>query len=160
MNATDDRAAILQRLHDELAAEVDERVAAGRCGCGCTKPLPGNPGRRKYVNERHRQRSYRNRLEREARALGVTTRLSLSSLQTPDRTREHHADAHTPGTRPQRRRSRPRPGVTLYLPTLDAAERLQLVLCALRAEPKTGGSSLDELAHALDLALARRRTRA
>lgn len=155
-----DRALVLQRLHDELAAEVDERVANGRCGCGCPRLLPDNPGRRKYVNERHRQRSYRNRLEREARALGVTTRLSLTSLQTPDSTRERHADADTPATRPQRRRSRPRPGVTLYLPTLDVAERLELVLSAMRAEPKTGGSALDELAHALSLGLARRRTRA
>jgi hypothetical protein len=158
-DTTVDRARVLEELDAKLRAQVDERVARGFCGCGCETPLPANPGRRKYRNERHKQRAYRKRLELEAKALGMSSRLSLKALDAATTTRERHADAEPPRKRPQRRRSRPRPGVTIYLPTLDVAERLELVLSAMRCEPRPDGSSLDVLLYTLRPALERRRRR-
>lgn len=145
----------LERLRLELALEVDERVAAGMCGCGCPSPLPAPRGRRRYLNERHRQRGYRRRLEVEARALGVPGRLSQKSLSASIPTGERHADAQTRPTPPQARRSRPRPGVTLYLPTLALAERLLAVL----DEGRGVGWDVDELEAAVGIAVTRRRQR-
>lgn len=116
--------ATLEQLRAAMVLEVDERVARGMCGCGCPERLPVPVGRRRYVNERHRQRAYRARLEREAAALGVPTRLSHSALQATIRPHDRRADAQTARRTPQRRKSRPRPGVTVYVPTVDAVAAL------------------------------------
>lgn len=148
--------ATLDELRTQLALKVDERVAAGDCGCGCGSDLPLNPGRRKYLNERHRQKAYRDRLEAEANALGVPSRLSLRTLQSPSTTRDRHADAPARRQRPQRRRSRPRLGVTVYLATPGLARRL---LADLRNPPAPGAnlSSADTgtLTDTLEAALRR-----
>lgn len=156
-------AADLERLRLELALEVDERVERGMCGCGCPTALPVPRGRRRYVNDRHRQRAYRHRLEREADALGIPARLSLESLQGTIRTSERHADAQSAASAARRGQTRPRLGVTLYLSTPGLARRL---LADLRG-PRTDGANLSDvdaeiLARALTAALERgaRRERA
>lgn len=144
----------LDELRAAMAAEVDERVDRGMCGCGCPSALPVPRARRRYVNERHRQRAYRDRLEREANLLGVPARLSRGSLQMTVPTGDRHADAQSAGTQPQRRRSSPRPGVTVYVPTTAAAARLLDVLAVLE-----GDSVIDAHREALRAAIERRLAR-
>lgn len=114
----------LATLHAELAEEVRERVLNDVCGCGCGARLASRKAGRRYVDERHRQRAYRHRLELEARALAIPARLSLQALRQYEPTEDRHADAQEPAQAPKRRRSSPRPGVTVYLPSLELAEQL------------------------------------
>lgn len=108
-------------LKHELEAEVRELADRGVCGCGCGGPLTkGGNGRRLYLTG-HRQRFRRRLLKRLAEASGVPANLSLKSLQASETTGDRNGDAQPPGKRPRRA---PRPGVTLYLPTLEDAERL------------------------------------
>lgn len=146
-------------LLDDLKLEVLELVANGECGCACGGRLPAGASRRRhYLNERHRQRAYRRRLELVAQALGVPARLSRQTLQTRNPTGNRHADAQTRRTAPQRRHSRPAPGVTLRVPTLAAANELLRELERLRQRMGVDpviGTHADVLAAALE----RKRTR-
>lgn len=138
---------------DELVAQ---RVARGECGCGCkgsipTPPPDGEP-RQKYVSGSHRQRVYRKRLNARARAVGVEPRLSLHRLPGYVPTGARHGDAQIAGNRRQARRpSRPRPGVSVYLPSVDVAERLLEVLVDV------DDPAVDELEARLRAAVERRR---
>lgn len=148
----------LERVLADLDAEVEALVERDLCGCGCGEPLPrARHARRRYVAEHHRQRQYQRRLEAEARALGVPTRLSLRELEAMERTPNRPSDAESGRTAPKRRRSTPRPGVTLYLPTVDVALDVLLRLEDLaRVE---GRADLADLAERLERALERRRRR-
>lgn len=154
----------LEALHAELEAEVRERVAAGVCGCGCGANLGPRPGRRRYANDRHRQRAYRGRLELEAKALAIPARLSVAALRAHESTGERHADAQAPPTAPKRRRSSPRPGVTLYLPTLELAEHLRDELREVLEPATVHGlpqrADVRPLLELVEAALERRRARA
>lgn len=147
----------LDALRLQLALEVDERVERGMCGCGCPERLPVNRGRRRYVNERHKQKAYRQRLEREAEALGVPTRLSLARLQRTNPTRDRRADGQSAASGRQRRQSRPRPGLTVYVPTVDAAIVLLTVFDDLAQVD--GREDLVAFRDALKAALKRRASR-
>lgn len=138
--------------HDE--PELAEEVRAGRCACGCRTDLGPGAVRQTYVDQRHRGRAHRARLQRAAEAAGVPPRLSLHALEA-SATRERHGDAPA---RRQRRKTGPRPGVTVYLPSIEVARRLEAHLGDLYA----GGDVLDlrEALAALEAALARRRARA
>lgn len=146
--------AALDELRAALVLEVDERVARGMCGCGCPEHLPTPRGRRRYVNERHRQRAYRSRLEREAAALGVPARLTHEALDATIRTEDRHADAQSAASAPTRRKSRRRPGVSVYVPTIEDAEALLGALAVLT------GDVADAHRDALRVALERHRRRA
>src|SRR5687768_12898091 len=148
----------VERLRLELELEADARVEAGRCACGCNKALPVPSGRRRYLNERHRQRGYRKRLEAEARALGVPERLSQKALSASFPTGERHADAQTPRSARQARRSRPRPGVSLYLPAPELVERLLELVDEAIARGDVG-DQVEAIAAAARAALERRRKR-
>lgn len=148
----------IEELQRELDEELRERIDAGVCGCGCGAPLPSRKGGRKYARESHRQRAHRHRLELIAKALAIPARLSLRELRQYEPTGERHADAQEPPQAPKRRRSAPRPGVTLYLPSVEVAERLAL---GLHADGCTGEgrASRDVLLAAIERALERRRRR-
>lgn len=156
----------LAELHDELAALVLERVSRGECGCGCGDPLPasrGGNGRQRYLPG-HRQRAHRRRLEAEARALGVAPRLSLQALAEASTTGQRHGDAQKRRKPRQRRRSAPRPGVTVYLPTIDLAKTVRdaVDLMAHVAREKGTAERADDLDAALvvlEKAIDRRRRR-
>lgn len=162
------RQANRQRKADELRAEGDEHGAdellAGRCACACGRELDSSV-RKVYADVRCRQRHHRRRLQAAAEAAGVPARLSLQALQTSNRTGERHGDA--PARRPARKRG-PRPGVTVYLPSLELAE---LVLGHLRADahaarglverrPRDEDGDLDRAVELVREALERRRARA
>lgn len=140
-------------LEDEGDEHGAAEVRAGRCACGCRHNL-GSAARKVYNDVRCRQRHHRARLQRAAEAAGVPSRLSLAAIEAANRTHERHGDA--PARRP-RRRSGPRPGVTIYLPTLELAED------ALRALELVGqyadGEHALEVAGFVQGALERRRKR-
>jgi hypothetical protein len=155
----------LERVLAELDVEVLELVERGLCGCGCGERLPvKRHARRRYLGEHHRQRQYQRRLEAEARALGVPARLSLRGLEAMHRPGNRPSDAETGPQAPKRRRPAPRPGVTLYLPTVELAERLVRELEAIVAGAYVPG--LGSRAEAVPLleaavrAVERRRSRA
>jgi hypothetical protein len=154
----------IEALHRELADEVRERVRAGVCGCGCGAPLGTVKGGRRYVNARHRQRAYRHRLELEAKVLAIPARLSLQALREYEPTRERHADAQEQPQPQKRRRSAPRPGVTLYLPSVDLAEQLAAELREVLDPTSQRGlgprANAQPILDVVEAALERRRRRA
>jgi hypothetical protein len=89
------------------------------CVCGCGQSVVGRSAKTLYVDHRHSQRRYRRKLKTAARAAGLPANLSLQTVETASTTNPHHGDAPKP--RP-RRQARPRPGVTVYLPTVEDAE--------------------------------------
>lgn len=148
----------LERLQDELAREELERAEAGLCACGCGERLPvKRHARRRYVAERHRQRRHQERLEREAELLGVPARLSLNRLEQYMTTSNRPSDAHGGSQAPRRRRSSPRPGLSVYLPEPMLVERVLEVLAY--AVANEGQGDLEPAVDAVRRALERRRRR-
>lgn len=142
---TADLEARVAELRAELDSELEQLLEAGLCGCGCGEPIDGGGNGRRRYRDGHRQRAHRRRVELEAKVRGVPARLSLKALEATNPPRERHADAQTKPRRPRR----PRPGVTVYLPSVEAAER---VWDAIAAD--------DELEPILEAAIERRRKRA
>lgn len=140
--------------HGEL--ELAEEVRAGRCACGCRTELGPGAVRQTYVDQRHRGRAHRARLQRAAEAAGVPPRLSLHALEEASATRERHGDAPA---RRKRRKTGPRPGVTVYLPTVRGAE-LALGLLGAGAGAIADDLELERARDAIAAALERRRARA
>lgn len=157
---------------DEALRELDElvldRVRAGLCGCGCgealpipyrgrgrnRQPIPFEDGRRRFIDSRHRQRVYHRRVELAAEASGAPTRLSLRGLQAATGTSKRHSDAPGAAQAGQARKRRaPRPGLSVYFPTVRDAELVREVVEAARY---VGGVPAIE---ALDRALERRARR-
>lgn len=96
----------LEQLRRELDDEVAARVEAGLCGCGCgTLITIGGNGRRKYVDQAHRQRRYRHALRRLAAVEGISTRVSLRLVEEANATHHRNGDAQTKPRKPRRRRS-------------------------------------------------------
>jgi hypothetical protein len=148
----------LERLQAELDLEERDRVEAGVCACGCRERLPAKRhARRRYVAERHRQRRHQERLEREAELVGVPARLSLNRLEQYMTTSNRLSDAQTPPTAPKRRRSSPRPGLSVYLPEPMLVERVLEVLSYAAANE--GQGDLEPAVDAVRRALERRRRR-
>jgi len=139
----------------EAAGELAEAraVLQGRCACLCGDAIAGGNVRTFYVDERHRKRHHRKRLERLADAAGVPARLSIETLRSANGTGGRPADAPT---RPRRRQARPRPGVSVYFPTVDL---LQAVERELAGDRQGSPSSRDEALDAVRKALERCRTR-
>src|SRR5687767_8097335 len=109
-----DVAEVLERF----TAEEDERVERGRCACGCEERISTKAGQR-YLTDRHRGRRHRARLKAVAETRGVRVHQSLQSLRESNPTSDRRDDAQAPRKRAQ---ARPRQGVTVYLPTVAAAE--------------------------------------
>jgi hypothetical protein len=125
-----------------------------RCACPCNKPLPADAhARRCYLNERHRDRAYRDRLGEAAEAAGVSVRLSLGKLAASGSTGERRTDAKNGGRRRQTRsRPRPRPGLPFYLKPLPLAEEMATALAQLaELVPEIDTAPLrEEMARALE----------
>lgn len=113
----------LEEFREQHRQELDERHDAGVCGCGCGTTVRDRRGRRRYVDERHKHRAHRARLQAEAKLLGVPAHLSVKNLETAERTSTRSGDAQTGRQRPPARRS-PRPGVSVYLPRAELVERV------------------------------------
>ena len=122
------------------------------CGCGCGEQLVGRSENTLYVNERHRQRAYRRRLKEAAEAAKLPSSLSFKSIESAQDTQRRNGDGHT--QRPKRRRT-PRPGVTCYFPTVEAAEAARRAIDAAHRDL----AHLDQAQDALEAAVARRRAR-
>jgi hypothetical protein len=142
-----------RELEDDGELEAAAELRAGRCACTCRNEL-GGAVRAFYVDQRHRQRHHRARLRRLAEAAGVPTSLSVQALQARESTRDRNGDAPARRKRAQRR---PRPGVTLYLPSLNVADALAVVMGDLVQLDTT--PELEVAREALEVAIARRRRR-
>lgn len=95
----------------------------GKDGTGCTETVgPGE--RRRYKDEKHRDRAYRNRIRARAEAAGLPPRLTVAALSATRSTRIASADAPRPRNRPAARRE----GVTVYLPSVEIAVAVQEAL--------------------------------
>lgn len=112
------KAAELRARGEEVAAL---EVLAGRCACGCGNVLAASSVRTFYVDQKHRARRHRRRLERLAEAAGVPARLNLDTVQTSTHS---GGRARNASARSRRHETRPRPGVTVYFPTVEMAEAL------------------------------------
>lgn len=134
-------------------ADLAQEVLEGRCACGCGRRLDSGAVRQFYLDEKHKQRAHRKRLELAAEAAGVPARLTLEALQSSNRTRDRHGDAPARPKRPRR----PRPGVTIYLPTAELADRARAEL-AIAVD--AGVAELAPVEEAIAAALERRRKRA
>jgi hypothetical protein len=88
------------------------------CACNCGAPIDPRAGRR-YVDQRHRQRAYRDRVRAAMQARGLPAALSLRAAQTGDPSTLRSGDA--PRRRGARQARRLTPGqVRLSYPkTLD-----------------------------------------
>lgn len=138
------------------------RVRDGYCGCGCGERLPVpydkhrnrlafEAGRRRFVRESHRQRQYRVKLRRLAEAQGFTAPLSLKTVQGSTGTRDRSGDAQAG---PRKRQGKPRKGLSIYLPTVQDAERLAEWIDHLRVGPDAT-TELEPAAQAISRALDR-----
>lgn len=72
------------------------------CGCDCGQPLDGRRENARYVNDRHRQRAYRNRLKSEAEAKGLSSNLSLRTVRATRATPERNGDGRRRAGRAKR----------------------------------------------------------
>lgn len=63
-----------------------------RCGCPCRREFDPSHDRQRYIDARHRQAAYRDRVKTTARANGVPDHLNL---QTARGTRLRNGDAQT-----------------------------------------------------------------
>lgn len=142
----------LRELRDELDEAAAERVANGRCGCGCGAPLErGANGRRKFV-EGHRQRHYRNIVKQLAEAEGVPTRLSLRLVHSTGSTADRSGDAQKAR---RKRQSKPRAGLSVYFPTVRDVDLAAEWIDHLRRTDDAASTELDGVERALTGALAR-----
>lgn len=160
----------LKRLARSIDAEVDARVREGLCGCGCGERLPipyrgkgrdrhqipFEEGRKRFVRESHRQRHYKDKLRRLAHAQDAPLVLSLKTVGLGSPTRDRSGDA--PG-KPRKRQTSSRKGVSIYLPTVQDAERLAEWL-DLQREGEHATTELEEARRAVDRALTRRARKA
>lgn len=95
----------LEQLRRELDDQVAARVEAGLCGCGCgTAITSGGNGRRKYVDQAHRQRRYRYALRRLAEVEGISTRVSLRLVTEAHAAHDRNGDAQTARRKPRKAR--------------------------------------------------------
>lgn len=147
-----------ERLEDLGLPHLAQAVRDYRCACGCGEQLHGGGERVLYVDPRHRQRAYRRRLEALAKAAGIPARLSLETVQAARSTTARNADAQKRRATPRPRR--PRPGVTVYFPTPEAAG---LALEIVELDGLAGSDELerqkDDAIEALRKAVERRRRR-
>lgn len=153
------RAAKALELERDGETESAVEVLAGRCACRCGTRIVGGSVRTFYVDERHRKRHHRAKLERLAAAAGVPARLSIETLQAARGTGERPADAPAP----RKRRQSKRDGVSVYLPSLAVAEAvarlIKNVLDDARDVLDDARPELELADQALLKALARRRTK-
>lgn len=144
---------LARELLDRMRAEERDANDDGLCACLCGKVLPSRKRGKRYLDDRHRDARYRARVQALAELKGVHARESLKTLQATNDTRERRPDAPAARNRPQRPR-KPRPGVTLYVPTLERAELLLELL-------RMPSPSIDvvELRESVERAIDRRRRR-
>jgi hypothetical protein len=80
-----------------------ERIEKGLCGCPCGEPRIGLSGQSLYLNERHKQRAYRERVNAAAEASGVPASLTLKAARGSTPTRRGNGDAQKAATRREKR---------------------------------------------------------
>lgn len=120
------------------------------CACECGQPLTGRRGNTRYVDERHRQRAYRNRLKREAEAKGLSPNLSLRTVRATRATRKRNGDARRRTRAPERRLSYRKACDTLaahyvadqFMDPAVAALKARMVLS--QALPGAQGAALEQ----------------
>lgn len=143
-----------------VLALQDERVALGRCVCGCGGRLEHRARGRRAIDERHKDRAYRERLKAAAADRGEAVRQTLHTLQATVPTGKRRTDASARRRGPQ---TRPRPGVTVYLkrPELLGAtiDGLEAALDALQRINHQAASALEESLTAHRAAQARHEKR-
>lgn len=131
------------------------RPLARACACGCPRPIPGDAhARRIYFDDACRMRVRRRRLREALKAAGLPALLTIENLQGIRITGapERHAQNGAPARESKPRT--PRPGVTVYIPTIGAAEALTAALRDL------DGPAAHAHADALERAIQRHRARA
>lgn len=161
----------LQRLADQIDAEVDARVRAGKCGCDCggdlpvpyrgkgrdRHPIPFEQGPKKFVFDSHKQRQYRSKVRHLAEAQDAPVAVSLKSVGLGTATRDRIGDA--PG-RSRKRQSKPREGLSVYFPDLVTVETVGRALRHARyfeVKPDDpAAQKLDKAIAAVEKAIARR----
>ena len=113
------------------------------CACGCGESLEGRSNRALYVNDRHRQRAYRRRLEDAAEAAHVPARLSLKTLEAgTSPPRDRNGDAET-ARKPARARKRSDVRVS-YSRLVDAlGEEQAIALLTPRQRARQGGPPMN-----------------
>jgi hypothetical protein len=155
----EERGAGVERVRERIAAEEADRLERGVCLCGCEEPIvrprSGN-GRRHYVNERHRDRRYRERVRREAEAAGVPVRQTRETLDSSNDPGARRTDAQRAG---KRRPARRREGVSIYLPSLEVAESVHALLGAVVGTAGVAQLELEPAVAAFARAIGRRRER-
>lgn len=125
------------------------------CACRCGQPLVGRSARTKFIDERHKQRSYRRRVQAAAEAVGLPDRLTLETVQTTNDARRRNGDAQKNGRARQTRR---RQGLSVYLPRPELADALLAVLDPIGGAPLSS-DELDVAAGALRSAVDRHAAR-
>lgn len=139
----------------EGLGELEEAAAvrAGKCPCLCGDPIPRGNVRAFFVDDRHRRRHHRRRLERLAEAANVPARLTVETLRTANGTGGRSADAPA---RRKRGESKPRAGVSVYFPTPDV---LEVAIAAIAKDRKAReGKALPSYLELADQALEASRT--
>lgn len=166
------REELIAELEDLGLQELADDVRQGLCGCGCKNQILSRRASTVYVDERHKQRGYRRRLNAAAAAAGVAPRVTLEAVRATTLTANRNGDAQALPKAPQKRRKRsPRPGVTVYFPTPAVAELVRDVMAGPLASPPVYAPWEERQDHAealeltgqaveaIDAALERRRRR-
>lgn len=136
----------IAELLDRMSREEEALLDKGLCSLpGCGRVI-STKRRKRYCDARHRSQRHKQRLEAVAKLRGVETHPSLRTLQAGNPPPERRGDAQNGRNAPQRRR-KPRPGVSVYFPTVADAE--------LALE----GGLTDDVITAIERALERRRRR-
>jgi hypothetical protein len=102
---------------DEELERIERRVCLYR---KCDNSLGGSSIRRLYCTEKHRKARHRELLRRELEAAGLPSSLSMKTARASGTTNERPRDGHTRPAAPQKRS--PRPGLSVYFPTVADAE--------------------------------------
>jgi hypothetical protein len=141
-----------EEVRDEYGDVIGTRPSYRVCACGCGASIEHRNAKTKYIDRSHSQRAYRRKVKAAAKAAGLPSNLSLETVQASSPMGVRSGDAPTPR---KRRKTKPRPGVSIYLPTLDAALDLEAVAADLaEVSPQPGTLALRD---ALKTALDRRR---
>lgn len=110
-----------------------------RCACPCNKPLPPNArANRHYIDERHKDRAYRQRLRGALSDAGLPASLSLKVVQATTGSGNRRADGRSGS---QRRQTRRRDGVSIYL--RDPANLAPVIAALEYAQEHLGGPDLE-----------------
>jgi len=100
-----------------------------RCACPKREPMAGMPSTAKYrYPEICRKRAYREKLKREAEAVGLSVAPTLAAVRAAVTTNGRDGDAYTPAKRPQRRRTELRVSYRKAVEAIDAGRPLSSVL--------------------------------